>query len=541
MKIQKISIAIFFLILSLITCADRRTIFAENIRAYAHSRTKPAKADELVSDYQNRLTILFYDLTLKDLEETKVKFDLSDSLTMQIKTALYARSSGAIKIEEKTELDYSSYEETIGSAIKGDDGKISFALIKTKTFADLKKQYESYYVPECKRKFIFFNKCHDIEKQKERELTDAEKLIINDAVKYSAVNSILEGVEILKGGDYELYMSDTGNIFSPDHQSVAHVTYFGNIAIGPSSELNSLLPIDYQYEFKEYKNDKNNGHLEKKITNNAIELNDYPVTSEQLHYNLIVKKGYFHKFNFLIKNEALNMFPTQYANYIYKTSENGPYVLEVKKNGNVILYQKNDNKILWQTNTANQGKGPYNFHLTNDKILILEDSNGKILYQSGSYKNTPTIFYGNNGINGNFFYNGIKINPDGKSLPLNKLYIKTENQKTSILYGGNVKEINREVLYYSDSFTFSSYEFTTFHAKFANYDDYDICYTVQITLWGWTAIGCNGEEVGYKITENGINNSEVNSYYLQSLVIFLKKKEEPVPQLSKFMPKVKYF
>ena len=71
-------------------------------------------------------------------------------------------------------------------------------------------------------------------------------------------------------------------------------------------------------------------------------------------------------------------------------------MFQKKKNVNLILYSKNNpNNILWQTNTANKGKGPYNLHLTNDKKLMLEDSNEEIIYQYRDYKEILTIFYGN--------------------------------------------------------------------------------------------------------------------------------------------------
>ena len=54
------------------------------------------------------------------------------------------------------------------------------------------------------------------------------------------------------------------------------------------------------------------------------------------------------------------------------------YFRSKKKRKRFFIWKKTKN-IIWQTNTANQGKGPYNFYLINDRKLILEDSNGKIL------------------------------------------------------------------------------------------------------------------------------------------------------------------
>ena len=94
MKKTKLSSVIFLLTLSLIACEDQRSLFAEKIRSYIEKRTNPIKANELVDNFQNKLTILSYTLSLKELEEAKIKYDLSDSLVMQIKGASFARASG---------------------------------------------------------------------------------------------------------------------------------------------------------------------------------------------------------------------------------------------------------------------------------------------------------------------------------------------------------------------------------------------------------------------------------------------------------------
>ena len=74
----------------------------------------------------------------------------------------------------------------------------------------------------------------------------------------------------------------------------------------------------------------------------------------------------------------------------------GPFVLEVKKNGNVILYEDKTKNIIWQTNTANKGIGPSYFYITNNKNLILEDSNKKILYKYDNYREVTTIYFADN-------------------------------------------------------------------------------------------------------------------------------------------------
>ena len=86
-------LGILLLIISFIICLVKREIFAENIRNYFQTINCPAKADELISSFQNKLTLLFYTLTLKELREIKVKNVLSDSLMVQIKTTQYSKSS----------------------------------------------------------------------------------------------------------------------------------------------------------------------------------------------------------------------------------------------------------------------------------------------------------------------------------------------------------------------------------------------------------------------------------------------------------------
>ena len=56
--------------------------------------------------------------------------------------------------------------------------------------------------------------------------------------------------------DYELYMSNTGSIFSPDHKSVAYITYFGDIEIDPVFELNSILSLKSEYRRPCFNSDK---------------------------------------------------------------------------------------------------------------------------------------------------------------------------------------------------------------------------------------------------------------------------------------------
>ena len=215
-----------------------------------------------------------------------------------------------------------------------------------------------------------------------------------------------------------------------------------------------------------------------------------------IHSDFIMKKGYFHKYKFLVENKVTK-FPGQYLDFMVEESEKGPYVLEVKTNGNVILYPKNNpNNPLWTTNTANKGKGPYNLHWTNEKKLILEDSTGRILYQSDDYKEAPTIFYGNNGENGDHISNGYELdNPNTKSFNL-----KIDNNNFNINYHAKHLEVREGPAKIYGDFDYKPILneglVNLFSAKISS-DDFDICYTAYVIQRGWTMIACNGANVGF--------------------------------------------
>ena len=571
MKLTKPIVAIIVLLMiSFANSEDRRVAFAKNIKKYVQSRSQPYGAYSLVSTFKNKLTLLVYTLTTKEIEEAKIKFSLSDSLINQIKSAPYARASGAIKVEDKTFLNFYSYEETIGSAIKEEDDKISFALIRTKSLAKLKTRYEKYNERECHTVWLFFRKCENVEKQREKVLTEYEKNIVGKAAQYSAIKSILEGVEILKRNDYELYMSDTGTIFSPDQKSVAHVTYFGDIAIGPRSELNAVLPINYEYVDSSLLNNKRGGESNEKtglmrefIAGNFTEQHEYPaMDTKNLGKDFYFNSGLFHKFNFIVKKNGIPKFPTQYVDYMIKESLKGPFTLEIKKSGNVVLYEEKTKKIIWQTKTANKGKGPYNLHLTNDKTLILQDSNGKILYKSNNYKEIPTIFYGNSGKKGLHVYNGLNLNWDykirrpglrqnispyekiiRKPITPKELHIITDNNnKYHITYGGRKKGINFWFEFDNrQNQQHEKYEkieaIDMFYAKIDD-KNFDICYAANLNNQGWTSLACNGEKVGVLNPTSWANGRRLKCGYsvyclfIYSLVIYIKEKGDPLPLIS---------
>ena len=536
MKIQKLYLGIFLLINTFINCADKSIIFAKSIENNIKKQQLPDKTYELITNFDNKMTIFFYTATENELNELQTKFDISKDLIIQIKSAKYSRLNSIKKIKEEIQSNFFSYETSFGTALREDDGRISFALIKSKCFANLKVRYDTFKEKSCSGWWIF-ESCYDTLVKREKTITESEKLILSNAVKINASNELLKGAEILKKGDFQLYMTDSLSMFSSDHKSVMHLTYFGNIAIGPTSELNSILPVNYKFNL----NDKNEGHLVKQATGNIIELKNYP-SSEGISTdveNYIVNKGQFHKFNFLIKNKV-NKFPGEYLKYISGMSFNGPYIFELKKNGNLIFYQKNTNpfgaNVYWSSNTENKGIGPYNLYLTNDRKLILKDSKETIIYQSNNFIDIPTIYYGNSGQNGIFIYNGFLANTNHlNSLNPNSFYIKTDNINYNIKYEIRDKLTGQKFIYNTkDNNNYLRYQSINkgnlidyFKAEIiSTNNNFDICYTAQLS-GSWTKIGCNGDVVGY------LNNSKFNNNrFITNLIIYIKEKGESIPDIS---------
>ena len=111
-------------------------------------------------------------------------------------------------------------------------------------------------------------------------------------------------------------MTDTGSIFSPDHKSVAHVTYFGNIAIGPYSELNAVLPIDYEYVDSSFikknpaeEQGEKTGLMREFIAGNFTKQIQYPtIGKNNPDSDIFFNSGLFHEFNFIIKKKKSKNF-----------------------------------------------------------------------------------------------------------------------------------------------------------------------------------------------------------------------------------------
>ena len=267
----------------------------------------------------------------------------------------------------------------------------------------------------------------------------------------------------------------------------------------------------------------------KVIDDKVIQLKDYPININNTSY-MIIKEGNFHKYNFIIKSQ-LTKFPGQYVKQMNKLANMGPFVLEVKKNGNVIYYQKNNpSEIMWQTNTANKGKGPYNFYLTNDKKLILEDSNGDILYKYDSYIDIPTINYGK-GINGLFY-------KENDNNPINPKTFKITIDNKDLQIKWNLAKKT------SPTSSFESPRTTVFTSNIiGNNQNIDICYAARIFEYQWTGFGCNGELVGARLNYIGPKkyvNATSDNIYITNLIIYIKPKNEDIPKINN-SPKLMQF
>ena len=196
--LSKLLLGIF--LISLINCQDSITILTETIEKQVKLVNSPSSTENLITSYDKKLVdVLFYPLDLNETETFKKKFNLSDSFVFQIKTIKFSRSPIVLKVESGlSKLTYDTYEAGIGGAIKEADGKISFFLLKSRSKALIKKRYEKYYTKECHKVWIFFTKCENIEHTREKQLTEYEKLLVNNAVKYSAYQFLLEGIKYIK-------------------------------------------------------------------------------------------------------------------------------------------------------------------------------------------------------------------------------------------------------------------------------------------------------------------------------------------------------
>ena len=306
--------------------------------------------------------------------------------------------------------------------------------------------------------------------------------------------------------------------------------YFGN---GVTQY--ALYPLEYDY-VESFNFASKSKQIIKKISSKYTKQKNYPKTKKTQPDDLDLAYGLYHKFNF-IKKTCLSKFPRTYTFFNTETSTNNkaPYVLEVKKNGNIILYHKKTGNIFWQSNSDYKGTGPYNLRLTNERKLILEDSTGKITYQSKDYKETPTIWY-SFGKTNYHVYNGLISNKFeskcvnyGRNVPhcssANILHIYTDNDsKYTITYSGRIKGTNIWFRHnnkgsYSTPTEKNVSNMNAFKITLSGANGYDICYTAYTNEGKWTDVACNGDLV--------VANGDA---YITNLIIYVKETSESIPQ-----------
>ena len=80
--------------------------------------------------------------------------------------------------------------------------------------------------------------------------TEEEKDTIYKVEEYYCRKYIIDHLDDIENNDYLIYLSEGTSIFSPDHKSLAYITSYGDIAIGPASEVNSLKDVEYAQKAK---------------------------------------------------------------------------------------------------------------------------------------------------------------------------------------------------------------------------------------------------------------------------------------------------
>ena len=77
MKVAKLLIATTFLLLvSFITCQEKRAILVNNI-INSVNQTKPKGLENLISSFETKMRILFYSVTLKELNEMQKQWSIN--------------------------------------------------------------------------------------------------------------------------------------------------------------------------------------------------------------------------------------------------------------------------------------------------------------------------------------------------------------------------------------------------------------------------------------------------------------------------------
>ena len=92
----------------------------------------------------------------------------------------------------------------------------------------------------------------------------------------------------------------------------------------------------------------------------------------------------------------------------FLVSKNQKYQLKVQSDGNLVLYKEGDN-IIWSSNTAGSGTGPFHLIVQNDGNLCLYDGSGKCTWDTKTFGKGKAPFHlilHNRGLLALYYFNG---------------------------------------------------------------------------------------------------------------------------------------
>lgn len=528
-----IIISLFSSIFSAIDIQTKREIFADNIQSFIQDTKPPEKWNDYVYNVKAGASIIIYGIEFDQVSKVKNKFDLTEEMMTQIKAAKFCSSPNSYsKLENRKAYGTSSYQFDLGAAFREDE-MIYFALIRAQAECSTKTKYEIVKVEKCHR-VLFWNSCHYEDVYVPRSYTGEEIRIVQTYLDYRSLQTIKSYLPRLREGNYQLIMSHGHSIYSEDGKSVAYFTDFGALAIGPTSKL----PV-YSKPFKYYKYwDKEKAELVTKIAGSDHRIDCYITdvkTKEKKCFTYL--KGLYWKFNFVGRTISDYQRSIDRFELIERYRNNGKYLLELKSNGNMVITNTLNNQITWQSYTANKGKGPYNLEITNNKTLVLFDSEDKIIYSSKPYVNVASVDYK---VHQNGWYRGLNgeicgntftsVAIDAISVSAYKYYNDTSLSVKYTVYNSQGATSKADGVRASISQTINGKEITQsidyLEMHFTRETGYNLCYSVFVRDEGWTDYACNGAYVG----RQGYSNTFYKN--LMGLMVFIVPKNEVLNRFS---------
>ena len=200
MKIQKTISLIFLFIATIINCEDGKTYIIKMLENSVKYMVQSTFLNYVVVGYENTIVDVIFDtVELSELDDIKIMYDLPYSLIKQAKSVKVKEPSIQKSVKEKN--PYDTYELSFSIAYKEDNGKITLALITTRSKAKVRKLDEPMKVKKCEMKFNMFKYCYYVEERVERELDFAEIDEVIYRTRYTAHKLLLEVVDILKKGE----------------------------------------------------------------------------------------------------------------------------------------------------------------------------------------------------------------------------------------------------------------------------------------------------------------------------------------------------